>query len=233
MTVELLKANIRVRGRLSLQDMNILRNNQILESQKTLNDIGIVGGEWLIVIHGERPALRTLSRTRVPSPKLDCESVAHSTGSATGAIWMEGHGNCRPQKPTSPRPNRCTSAEKLAFPLVTFLARDGEAGYVYQVKGEVEAMRYQPSSGPVNIVSSHSFHTLYHIAELTESQAAMVKEVSLRSWNTRFGPKPPSCDRKLSELGYQGGFEACKAGNCKREAWDGQATPGPDRKAVI
>ena len=108
MTVELLKANIRVRGRLSLQDMNILRNNQILESQKTLNDIGIVGGEWLIVIHGERPALRKLSRTRVPSPKLDCESVAHSTGSATGAIWMEGHGNCRPQKPTSPRPNRCT-----------------------------------------------------------------------------------------------------------------------------
>ena len=45
MTVELLKANIRVRGRLSLQDMNILRNNQILESQKTLNDIGIVGVE--------------------------------------------------------------------------------------------------------------------------------------------------------------------------------------------
>ena len=149
------------------------------------------------------------------------------------AMGIVDHRNLRRHVRTVVPINRPPSAEKLAFPLVTFLARDGEAGHVYQVKGEVEAMRYQPSSGPVNIVSSHSFHTLYHIAELTESQAAMVKEVSLRSWNTRFGPKPPSCDRKLSELGYQGGFEACKAGNCKREAWDGQPTPGPDRKAVI
>lgn len=38
-------------------------------------------------------------------------------------------------------------------------------------------MRYQPSSGPVNIISSRSFHTLFHIAELTELQAAIVKEV--------------------------------------------------------
>ena len=41
----------------------------------------------------------------------------------------------------------------------------------------MEAMRYQPSSGPVNIISSRSFHTLFHIAELTELQAAIVKEV--------------------------------------------------------
>lgn len=74
--------------------------------------------------------------------------------------------------------NRPPVAGKPSFPLVTFfLARDGEPGYVYQVKGDVEAMRYQPSNGPVNLMTSHSFHTIYHIAELTESQAAITKEV--------------------------------------------------------
>lgn len=72
------------------------------------------------------------------------------------------HRNLRRHVRTVVPINRPPIAGKLAFPLVTFLARDDEAEYVYQVKGEVEAMRYQPSSGPVSVLAEceKSFHTL-------------------------------------------------------------------------
>lgn len=187
MTVELLKANVRVRGRLSLQDMIILRHDQILENSKTLEEIGIVGGERLIVSHGERPALADSPQDVIPDPGTIIRTGLRERCKSNGiSYWRNLNGGSWKLSATeayvaTSEPLYLSIAHQLQgnlrFHWSLFLARDGEPGYVYQVKGDVEAMRYQPSNGPVNLMTSHSFHTIYHIAELTESQAAITKEV--------------------------------------------------------
>jgi hypothetical protein len=60
-----------------------------------------------------------------------------------------------------------------------FLAREDEPGLVYQVLGDAECMTYQPSDGPIDIITeSESFSTLYQLATLTEEEAMVVKEVA-------------------------------------------------------
>lgn len=59
-----------------------------------------------------------------------------------------------------------------------FVHRETCPGWVYQVKGDAECMRYQPSARPINITSSASFLSLYHLGTVTESQAALVQQIA-------------------------------------------------------
>ncbi|OJD12309.1 hypothetical protein AJ78_07075 [Emergomyces pasteurianus Ep9510] len=59
-----------------------------------------------------------------------------------------------------------------------FVARENEAGPVYQVTGDAECMSYQPSPVPTNIPSSESFLNAYDLAVVTDAQALIVKEVA-------------------------------------------------------
>ncbi|PGH02013.1 hypothetical protein AJ79_07751 [Helicocarpus griseus UAMH5409] len=52
-----------------------------------------------------------------------------------------------------------------------FVAREGQAGMVYQVKGDAEFMTYQPSNRAVDITASTSFINMYNLATVTEQQA--------------------------------------------------------------
>lgn len=49
---------------------------------------------------------------------------------------------------------------------------------IYQVKGDAEFMKYEPSNGLEDIVQSESFSTLYQLAVLTEEQATVVKQIA-------------------------------------------------------
>lgn len=61
-----------------------------------------------------------------------------------------------------------------------FVARESQPGYVYQVKGDAEHMRYQPSDRVVNIVQSATFLNIYHLAVVTEQQDMVVRQVAER-----------------------------------------------------
>ncbi|KAI5300712.1 hypothetical protein KEM55_005628 [Ascosphaera atra] len=57
-----------------------------------------------------------------------------------------------------------------------YVAREGVAGMVYQVTGDAECMSYGHSSEPTLLTASDGFKTAYVLADITEEQAAIVKE---------------------------------------------------------
>src|SRR6266487_4158462 len=59
-----------------------------------------------------------------------------------------------------------------------YVAREGEPGRLYQVKGDAEFMEYRPSDGMIDIKLSQSFLDMYELASLTEEQAKVVEEVA-------------------------------------------------------
>ncbi|OQE44423.1 hypothetical protein PENCOP_c002G06661 [Penicillium coprophilum] len=59
-----------------------------------------------------------------------------------------------------------------------FVSRENQPGYVYQVKGDAEHMQYLPSAGLVNVVQSDSFVSIYNLADVTEEQQTMVRNVA-------------------------------------------------------
>ena len=59
-----------------------------------------------------------------------------------------------------------------------FVHHEARPGWVYQVKGDVECMRYQPSPHPTNITNSASFLNLYHLNTVTEQQATIVQQIA-------------------------------------------------------
>jgi hypothetical protein len=58
------------------------------------------------------------------------------------------------------------------------VAPENKPGYVYQVKGDTENMRYQPSDTTINIMNSISFLNIYHLAPVTEEQGIIVRQVA-------------------------------------------------------
>lgn len=58
------------------------------------------------------------------------------------------------------------------------VAHENQPGMIYQVKGDAEFMKYEPSNGLEDIVQSESFSTLYQLAVLTEEQATVVKQIA-------------------------------------------------------
>ncbi|PLN74732.1 hypothetical protein BDW42DRAFT_189637 [Aspergillus taichungensis] len=51
-----------------------------------------------------------------------------------------------------------------------FVAEENERGFVYQVKGDAECMRYEPSGRKVNVLHSASFLTSYTLATITDER---------------------------------------------------------------
>ena len=58
------------------------------------------------------------------------------------------------------------------------IAREGEPGNVYQVKGDAECMRYIPPNHMIDVRLSEGFKDIFELATLTEAQARIVEEVA-------------------------------------------------------
>lgn len=78
------------------------------------------------------------------------------------------------------------------------VAHENKPGFLYHVTGDAEYMTYEPSDGPTDIVNSESFSTIYHLAELTEEQALLVKEIA------EMEPPPRAPDRRSATENCQG-----------------------------
>ncbi|KAJ5286978.1 hypothetical protein N7478_002664 [Penicillium angulare] len=59
-----------------------------------------------------------------------------------------------------------------------FVGHENEAGHVYQVTGDAEFMKYEPSNGPVDISLSPTSFNVYNLAQLTEQQARVVQQLA-------------------------------------------------------
>ncbi|OJD11575.1 hypothetical protein AJ78_07677 [Emergomyces pasteurianus Ep9510] len=59
-----------------------------------------------------------------------------------------------------------------------FVAREGQAGWVYQVKGDAEFMQYQSSHIQIDITVSATFLNMYNLVTVTEQQATVVKAIA-------------------------------------------------------
>lgn len=65
-------------------------------------------------------------------------------------------------------------AEGEPFHWSLFIAREGEAGSVYQVKGDATFMRHVFAQN-VRVLSSSSYHTSYVLAQLNDGEEAIVR----------------------------------------------------------
>lgn len=72
-----------------------------------------------------------------------------------------------------------------------FLARENAPGKLYQVTGDAESMTYEPSIQDVDITRAENFYTLYQLAEISEEQAGIVKEIAE-------GEMPPKAENRKS-----------------------------------
>ncbi|WEW54795.1 hypothetical protein PRK78_000220 [Emydomyces testavorans] len=79
-----------------------------------------------------------------------------------------------------------------------YVARENEPGMVYEVKGDAECMTYTPSLEPIQVMDLESFRTIYFIANLTDDDAAVVKEVAEQE------PPPRAASRKDVKENCQG-----------------------------
>ena len=79
-----------------------------------------------------------------------------------------------------------------------FVARENQPGYVYQVKGDAEYMRYQPSDRMVNIVQSTTFLNIYQLAVVTEQQDILIRQTAERE------PPPRAANRQSVRENCQG-----------------------------
>ncbi|RJE24594.1 hypothetical protein PHISCL_03072 [Aspergillus sclerotialis] len=79
-----------------------------------------------------------------------------------------------------------------------FVGRENQPGHIYQVKGDAEHMRYQPSNSVTNIVQSDTFLNIYHLALLTEQQDMVVRQVAEQE------PSPQAANRQLVTENCQG-----------------------------
>jgi hypothetical protein len=61
-----------------------------------------------------------------------------------------------------------------------YVSRENEAGHIYQVTGDAEHMTYEPSDGTVDILLAEDFLNIYHLAEVTEDQGEVVRQVAER-----------------------------------------------------
>lgn len=78
------------------------------------------------------------------------------------------------------------------------VAHENQPGFLYQVTGDAEYMTYEPSDGPTDIVNSECFSNIYHLAELTEDQALLVKQIA------ELEPPPGAPDRRSATENCQG-----------------------------
>ncbi|OJJ84027.1 uncharacterized protein ASPGLDRAFT_375059 [Aspergillus glaucus CBS 516.65] len=72
-----------------------------------------------------------------------------------------------------------------------FLARENAPGKLYQVTGDAESMTYEPSIQDVDITTAENFFTLYQLAEISEEQAGIVREIAE-------GEMPPKAENRAA-----------------------------------
>ncbi|EEP82220.1 predicted protein [Uncinocarpus reesii 1704] len=79
-----------------------------------------------------------------------------------------------------------------------YVARENDPGMVYEVNGDAECMAYTPSSDPVQILDSDTFQDIFLLANLTDGQAAVVRQLAEQE------PPPRAASRKEVKENCQG-----------------------------
>ncbi|KAJ6187780.1 hypothetical protein N7519_002688 [Penicillium mononematosum] len=103
--------------------------------------------------------------------------------------WTEDTSNPEEMKPPAENPN-----------LYLYL-NEPEYGYVYQVTGDAENMKYDPSTDKINVVDTGLTSNVYCLAVVSEDQARAAKLVK---WAAEQEPPPQAENRKSVTENCQG-----------------------------
>jgi len=132
-----------------------------------------------------------------------------------GKQWKRRLGTTEWKKADSPSPSgpppmelKLVRQEQIAgepYHQELFLAREGQSGAVFQVKGDALTMHFAHANN-VNVLSSQSYKDSYIIARPTEQQAARVRYWATHEARRERQIKPPL--GKIVRGGQSGSLDA-------------------------